>query len=1036
MAQAREHDTDLTPPESAPEIEPRADPPGWPEEFQATYPFPFDAFQWEAIHTLAAGQSVMVAAPTGSGKTIVAEYAVFRTQRGGGRIFYTTPIKALSNQKYADLRERYGDDVGLLTGDISENPRARVIVMTTEILRNMILQTPWELHDLTCVVFDEIHYLADPDRGTTWEESIILCPEHIQLVCLSATVSNASQIADWISRTHRPVHLITHAHRPVPLSLYYYTDQQLALVVDAAGRVVTTAFDRVGGEARRQMADRARGGRRPPLPHPAEWPEPSPTDVVNALAASSMLPAIYFLFSRRDCEAAADQALMMKLRLVGERARLQQIDEIIARHLGRLRQADLQLGQVQVITRLARRGVGYHHAGLLPPLKRLVEDLFTRGLMAVVFATDTLALGVNMPARAVVIGRMQKYDGVKRRLLLPNEFQQMAGRAGRRGLDHEGFVVAPYSPWISFRETLEVATGPLLPVMSAFTIRYNTVLNLWDPPRGSRVRTLLHKSLHEFQTAGRLRELEATVLDLQTEIDAVPSGCLLGYENGDSLLWDYERQGQALSAARSLLRQLEQAHADLLTDIEREPWTPPSREALRRAFRHMEPGTVIHHQREGWGLFLNPGGRGGPGLFLFGDRAVHVGEHRVFDYLLPTTTSVELPDTLINLPGPRDDITALLSNEEQAILIDQLRTLDLPDLAAWKAEFRVKRAAELADNLRDLEAQIAQARARVESLTREREGHVCETCTVRKQHQRYIRARERLERDRAAAEERVRRETRQEQQRIDRLVNDIASVLHAFGYLERGQLTPKADMIANIFDPNGLILAECIDRGWLDELEADDLAEFCSWFAFDRDTKFANHFLLPPRLIALRQDLESLQHEVLREERRGDLAISTGYNRVFYGAMRAWCRGHDLVSVAEQIELSEGDLVTTFNKTIDLMRQITAMLVETDPEHPLRVQFEWAIKLVRRDIVEQSYRLGFLLTPDAEPPPTGETPGQAPTPALDPALLGARTADDATLAPPTRRPRRRAVPSPAPSRQQRGPAPRDRQRSRPRDRLR
>src|SRR4051812_6720564 len=327
----------------------------------------------------------MVAAPTGTGKTVVAEFGIYEGVRRRGRVFYTTPIKALSNQKFRDLRQTYAEGVGLLTGDISENPGAQIVVMTTEVLRNMLLQTPWELDAVDVIIFDEIHYLADPERGTTWEESIILCPEHIQLVCLSATVSNAGEIAAWIGRTHRPITLITHFERAVPLALYYFLDGEARLVIDHTGRTVAN-FNRVGGEIRRRGA----GGS--PAGPDAQRVEPHPNDIVRQLRAERLLPAIYFLFSRRDCERYAEFCANLRLDFVadaGPNARAE-IEQIIGAHLGQMGNADRQLEQVQLVARLARRGIGFHHAGLLPILKQLVEQLFSRGLMGVVFATDTL----------------------------------------------------------------------------------------------------------------------------------------------------------------------------------------------------------------------------------------------------------------------------------------------------------------------------------------------------------------------------------------------------------------------------------------------------------------------------------------------------------------------------------------------------------------------------------------------------------------------------------------------------------------------
>src|SRR5690606_8330766 len=312
---------------------------------------------------------------------------------------------------------------------------------------------------------------------------------HVQLICLSATVSNADEIAAWISRGHRPIRLITHNERAVPLALHYFYDNKLQLVVDQTGKLVKD-FPHTGGELRRQAGRRGGFARKRSERARPEMDEPQPREIVDALASGDMLPAIYFLFSRNDCQQFAERLAIMRPQLISARQE-SLIEQTIDAVLANMRPEDRQLDQVRTITDLARKGIGFHHAGLLPILKQLVELLFSRGLMEVVFATDTLALGVNMPARTVVIGRMSKWDGRRRRLLIPNEFQQMSGRAGRRGMDRFGHVVVPYSPWFSFRETLEIATGELHPVRSAFSIRYNTVLNLWDPPDGDRVRAML-----------------------------------------------------------------------------------------------------------------------------------------------------------------------------------------------------------------------------------------------------------------------------------------------------------------------------------------------------------------------------------------------------------------------------------------------------------------------------------------------------------------------------------------------------------------
>ncbi|MDP9470963.1 MAG: DEAD/DEAH box helicase [Chloroflexota bacterium] len=935
-------------------------------QFGAMYPFALDEFQREAIRTFLQGQSVMVAAPTGTGKTVVAEFGIYEAFKRTGRVLYTTPIKALSNQKFRDLRAIYGDEVGLLTGDVSENRDARVVVMTTEVLRNMLLQTPWDLDEVDSVIFDEIHYLADPERGTTWEESIILCPEHVQLICLSATVSNADEIAAWISRTHRPIRLITHEERAVPLSLYYFVDGKLHQAVDHTGALVRD-FPGTGGELRKQAGRNAGPhGRRLAERQSPELDEPQPREIVDALAAKNLLPAIYFLFSRNDCQTYAERLAVMRPHLVSP-AQLVRIEAVMAIHLAGLRPEDRELEQVKTITALARKGIGFHHAGLLPLLKQLVEVLFGRGLMQIVFATDTLALGVNMPARTVVVGRMSKWDGRRRRTLIPNEFQQMAGRAGRRGMDAFGHVVVPYSPWISFRDTLEIATGPLQPVRSAFAIRYNTVLNLWDPPHGDRVRHMLQQSLAQFQTGQRVRQLEDDIIEIGGDIVGTPRGCLIGLDAGDELLDDYRSLNRTLTAAQHKERRLK----DQLAEAQRAatgaaPWPEPGRQALRRAFRTAPVGLVAHTRDWGWGVFLGHGGQGGVGLFLCGDRIRLLAEYRQIDYL-PHDKVVRLPDALIEPPDLVADATSLVAPEELAGVARQLELLDLPDLDVLAAEHRALEAARLAEEFGSAEVAIAEATDQASALHEARQAHPCHTCPRRKEHRDYLIRIEKLEAERRALEEVLAREVDAEELRIRGVIRGIRDVLHRFGYLHRGYPTAKADMLADVFDNDGLILCELVDRGWLDRLEPEDLAEVFSWFSYDRDSRYFNHFTLPDQLVLLRRRLEDLESDVLGEEHDHGLYISQGHNQAFYGAARAWCCGSSMVKIGETIEISEGDLVLTFNKTIDLMRQVRDMLRDVHPDHPVRHGLQEAEQLLRRGIVEQSLTLGFA--PADDPPP-------------------------------------------------------------------
>ena len=526
--------------------------------FVARYPFPIDDFQLEAIAHLAADRSVMVAAPTGTGKTLVAEYAIWRAQQRGQRVIYTTPLKALSNQKFRDLRTIYGfDAVGLVTGDIVEHSTASIVIMTTEVYRNILLEKggdrfahgeniiPSSMADVGSIIFDELHYLSDIGRGPVWEEAIICSPLNVQLVGLSATVSNAEDLADWISHVHRPISLVVHEERAVPLEHYYFLDSKLHLVQDADGNRIER-FPHVGGEAclaslmkrnrtytfdsdeeetdewednqwerKRKKAKaatketfvsevsvssststQAEEEQTSKPRRPMERRATEPGEVLTALRDADLLPCLYFLPGRKVVEEGATNAALHIFTTPEEEAL---IKEEVGVWLEQLPKEDRNLQQVHALAEILPRGLAFHHAGLLPGLKVLVETLFARGHLRAVFATDTLALGINMPARAVVVGSLSKFDGQEMRLLTPNEYRQLTGRAGRRGMDIRGAAIIPYSPWEPFEDSFQRITGELLPVTSSFVIRYNSVLNLWRPGDVKHLRRICASSLREYQ---------------------------------------------------------------------------------------------------------------------------------------------------------------------------------------------------------------------------------------------------------------------------------------------------------------------------------------------------------------------------------------------------------------------------------------------------------------------------------------------------------------------------------------------------------
>ncbi len=483
-------------------------------EFERTLSFQLDQFQMEAIEALAQRRSVLVTAPTATGKTLIAEFAIWDCLGRGLRSVYTTPIKALSNQKFRDFRRTYGKEtVGLMTGDIVENPQAPVVVMTTEVLRNLMLQDRQSVAEVGVVVFDEIHYLADPERGTTWEEALIECPHEVQLVCLSATVGNAAELAAWLSSL-RPVGDLVHVNwekRAVPLEHRFLVEGNLTPFLSADGRVLRRF--KVGGELTR------RPSRRGPTSFNSRSQRvldiPSPSDVVRLLERQQLLPAIYFFFSRRATEAGAEQCAGFA---PSEHAEAN--SRALATVLEKLPESDHSLEQIRLLQRLLPRGVAFHHAGMLPALKVLVEDLLVEGKLRVVFATDTLSLGINAPARSVVIGDLSKFDGISRRVLAASEYRQLTGRAGRRGMDERGVAVVLYSPWVEFDQVLRMANGPLEPLESAFRPGYSTAANLWlqgDAER--RLTRLVAMSLRRFQRQGDVEFLTSERAELKQALD-------------------------------------------------------------------------------------------------------------------------------------------------------------------------------------------------------------------------------------------------------------------------------------------------------------------------------------------------------------------------------------------------------------------------------------------------------------------------------------------------------------------------------------
>lgn len=470
------------------------------------FPYKLDHFQKEAIKALDASNSVLVTAPTSSGKTFVAEYAIEKALEESKHLYYTAPIKALCNQKFRDFSNQFGEEnVGLLTGDHSIRSDSKVLVMTTEVLRNMLYSSRGAPEDLRYVVLDEIHFLEDPYRGAVWEEIILTLPKNVLIVALSATVSNADELKDWITSVRGNIEKITRETRPVPLKGHFFA------VEKSRNHQLTRIEILKNGKpnSRGQIFSNARRGRG--KQNFRRWTTPRRSEIVAELKKLEMLPAIYFIFSRKGCDEARDSMVRYVGSLnnseEGKKAR-----KYAEERFALLTEEEKRILRVDLLLEGLEKGFASHHAGLLPLFKQTIEELFSLGLLKLVFATETLAVGVNLPARSVVIEKLTKFNGESHELLKPSQFTQLTGRAGRRGIDVEGHSFTCWSPFVPFNEVADLLTSKEFALISAFTPTYNMLANLLSTRSESEAAELLANSFAQFQWVRNTRNMNSGLI--------------------------------------------------------------------------------------------------------------------------------------------------------------------------------------------------------------------------------------------------------------------------------------------------------------------------------------------------------------------------------------------------------------------------------------------------------------------------------------------------------------------------------------------
>lgn len=877
-------------------------------EFAAGYSFGLDDYQLQGCAELTQGRGVLVAAPTGAGKTVVGEYAVFSAVADSRKCFYTTPIKALSNQKYHDLVARWGSErVGLLTGDLSVNPEAQIMVMTTEVLRNMIYASSPTLGNLGYVVMDEVHYLADRFRGAVWEEVILGLAPTVQLVALSATVSNVEDFGEWLRTVRGDFAVVVSERRPVPLYQQVLVGNRLydlfegvaptatELPSQRAARVnrelLQVAKDesfRVRDDARRPRGRSGKGKRNHGrgsgsfggATHPRFAGRPlSRPRMAETLARAHLLPAICFIFSRAGCDAAVQQVTDAGVRLTS-REEARSLGEIADRHVTALSVDDLDALHYEDFRAGFVAGVAAHHAGQLPAFKAIVEEGFTSGALKLVFATETLALGINMPARTVVLEKLVKYNGEAHVDITAGEYTQLTGRAGRRGIDTEGHAVLAWQPGMDPRAVAGLASRRTYPLRSSFAPSYNMAVNLSATVGREHAREVLNLSFAQFQTdksvvaaARATQQLNVDISELEADLE-----CHLG----DAMA--YARLRDEISGLEAQGAKARRMHRN---------------EEIDDQLASLQPGDIIHVPRQEWCVVLGVGSKAKRGSRPWVQ--VISADHTVLKLYGTDLIGAPAPVGRIRVPRRFD----LQDRKERRALLaamrDKLEVLD-PELPVHEPI--------------PTDDQVVQ---RIAELRRELRRHPVHACEEREKHAVAAARLIRLEREREGSQRALRRANSLAAQ-----FDAVCDVLADLDYLDGDDLTEAGRMLRRIYNELDLVAAECIRRDVFADLDAPELAAVLSTLVYESRP---SHVPSRPRMPTLNSEhAQSALRRVWRDVGQRERAHGRERGREpdigFAEVAWRWASGQELAKVLRHGNLPAGDLVRWIRQVVDLAGQV------------------------------------------------------------------------------------------------------------------
>ncbi len=944
--------------------------------FARSLDFELDDFQLEGCQALEEGRGVLVAAPTGAGKTVVGEFAVDLALHRGQKAFYTTPIKALSNQKHSDFVRRFGAErVGLLTGDTSINSEADVVVMTTEVLRNMLYADSPTLANLGFVVMDEVHYLADRFRGAVWEEVIIHLPPHVQMACLSATVSNAEEFGDWLGTVRGDTDVVVSEHRPVPLWQHMQVGHELMdlfvtdTVEQAAEKAERLERARESGEQARieppavnpellHLARSGSAGRRGPGGRsrdrlrqssgrggrgggrgkggrgrgghddrrhgserdsgPSSIPRITRPHLLRRMQSEGLLPAITFIFSRAGCDDAVTQCLAADLQLTDEAER-RTIRAVTAEAAASLNDADLDVLGFHEWRQGLLHGVAAHHAGLLPLFKEVVEELFAQGLIKAVFATETLALGINMPARSVVLERLDKFNGESRVDITPGEYTQLTGRAGRRGIDVEGHAVVLWRPGTDPQAVAGLASKRTYPLNSSFRPTYNMSVNLIAQFGAQRTRGILESSFAQFQA-------DRSVVGLAREVRRNQEA-LAGYEEAMTChLGDFTEYARLRRELKDTEKSADKARSHA------------RRTEAASSLQDLLPGDVVdipQGRSRGYAVVVSPDPHSPqprPSIVTHDAHLRRLGPQDLEGPLRPVSR-IRLPKRIaVSSVKERRN----LSSAMHAALRDGVP----PRTGSGGDQPRFARGGS------GSEARIAELRRRLRE-------HPCHGCSDREQHARWAERWHRLRRD----TDRLMRQLDGRTNAVAATFDRITAVLHALDYLELRddelRPTPAGQTLRRIYGDRDLLLAMGLRDGILEGLDPASIAAVATIFTYQAKRQDAG---ARPRLPSARIEqavAAAVTHWArltdLEEQHRVEQTAEPELGMV--GPMHRWARGASLRATIEDTELAAGDFVRWTKQVIDLLDQV-ASIRSLSPQ--TRTGCQRAVDLIRRGVVVQS----------------------------------------------------------------------------------